>query len=75
MMAEDIYEKFEKYNRDSDEIFKVCNPIYYTTWINMYFVANTQIGLDKLLNLKNIPHESTEAEILVAKYKYFYFSK
>ena len=34
-----------------------------------------QAGVQKVLNLKSVPSTSTEAQSLIDKYKFFYFSK
>jgi hypothetical protein len=37
--------------------------------------ADSQTGVQKVIDLKNVPLDSLEAKRLVEKYKYFYFSK
>jgi hypothetical protein len=66
-MDEGVYEKFDSYNWEGDQAFKV----------RLIFVlpADAQTGVQKVLGLKNIPDDSPEAGTLVEKYKLFYFSK
>jgi hypothetical protein len=68
-MTEEIYEKFDAYNWDGDETFKV--------FIIRFEIELTkfQSGVKKMLDLKHIPSDSSEAEPLTAKYRVFYFSK
>ena len=68
-MTEEIYEKFDAYNWDGDEAFKVSISSYCVEF------ANIETGVKKVLDLKNIPSDSPEAEPLTTKYKLFYFSK
>jgi hypothetical protein len=67
-MSEEIYEKFEKYDWEEDAAFKVSSIPERT-------IPDEQNGVQKLLDMKNVPHQSTEAQTLIDKYKFFYFSK
>ena len=66
-MAEELYEKFENHHWEDDEVFKVC--------IILIDITNLEAGVQKALDLKRIPKESSDAQSLIEKYKYFYFSK
>ena len=65
-MTEELYEKFDKHRWEDDEAFKV------------YMLPNLtelQTGFQKVLEMKHLPSGSNDAQLLIEKYKYFYFSK